>query len=109
LREGSEVRHVEWGELNVAFKTVPSGFDAGPLLRGFPDGACHCPHWGYVFSGKIVVRYSDGEEETVTPGQAYYWRPGHVPFYPEETEVLELSPKEKLKDVMEGLVKESNA
>ena len=28
--------------------------DASPLLRGLPDDRCPCPHWGYVFTGRLT-------------------------------------------------------
>jgi hypothetical protein len=90
----------EWGDMIVSFVRYPAGFDAASMLRGFPDGYCPCPHWGYVLSGKFVVRYAD-REETFKRGDAYHMPPGHTPLYIEDTEVFEVSPAAELHHVIE--------
>jgi hypothetical protein len=84
----------------LSFVRYPAGFDAGPMLRGFPGSYCPCPHWGTVLSGKFVVRYAD-REETFERGYAYYMSPGHTPPYLEDTEVFEVSRAAELRRVME--------
>jgi hypothetical protein len=91
---------VSWGDLQVEFETFPAGLDTAPLLKGLPGDACPCPHWGYVFKGRFVIRYAD-HEETVTAGDAFYMAPGHVPVFLEDTEMFELSPAEELRAVLE--------
>lgn len=91
---------MEWGELLAEFEQFPAGLDTAPLLKGLPGDACPCPHWGYVFSGRMLVRYAD-HEETVGPGDAFYMAPGHVPVFLEDTEMFELSPAAQLRDVLE--------
>ena len=93
----------EWGDLKVEFETFPAGLDTAPLLRGLPDDACPCPHWGYVFSGSILVRYRD-HEETYRTGDAFYMAPGHVPVFLEDTEIFELSPAAQLAEVMQVVI-----
>jgi hypothetical protein len=90
----------DWGDLLVEHKVYPAGLDAAPLVKGLPDDACPCPHWGYVFRGRFVIRYRD-REETVQAGDAFYMAPGHVPVFEEETEVFELSPAEEMRAVMQ--------
>jgi hypothetical protein len=91
---------VGWGDLQVEFETFPAGLDTAPLLKGLPGGACPCPHWGYVFKGRFVVRYAD-HEETVESGNAFYMAPGHVPVFVEDTEMFELSPAHELRAVLD--------
>lgn len=91
---------LEWGDLQVEFETFPAGLDTGPLLEGLPGDACPCPHWGYVFKGRFVIRYAD-HEETVRAGDAFYMAPGHVPVFLEDTQMFELSPAEQLRTVLE--------
>ena len=67
----------DWGEMRLDFASFPP-HNLAPLLKGLPDNRCQCPHWGYLFEGKSVVRYAD-HEETITAGQAFYMSPGHVP------------------------------
>jgi quercetin dioxygenase-like cupin family protein len=41
------------------------------LLKGLPDDRCQCPHWGYVFKGKMTARYAD-RDEVYEAGDAFY-------------------------------------
>jgi hypothetical protein len=94
-------RSHEWGGYSVSIiKELKELGDVSPLLEGLPDNMCHAPHWGYVFKGKMVIKYKD-REETITAGDAYYMEPGHVPIYTEEgTEYLIFSPKKEVGEVM---------
>jgi hypothetical protein len=58
-----------WGEMRLDFASFPP-HNLAPLLMGLPDNRCQCPYWGYLFKGKIVVRYAD-HEETINAGQAF--------------------------------------
>jgi hypothetical protein len=89
----------EWGDLLAEFEQFPAGLDTAPLLKGLPGDACPCPHWGYVFKGRFVVRYAD-HEETIVTGDAFYLQPGHVPVFLEDTEMFELSSAVQLSDVL---------
>ena len=93
-------RQAEWGDLTVALETFPSGTDLSPLFRGLPDGRCQCPHWGYLLSGRLRVRYRD-HEEIVNAGEAYYMAPGHAPIFEEDTEVVEFSPRGEYQMMLE--------
>src|SRR5512146_526106 len=83
-----EGRYVEMGDYTVAFETFRADIDPAPLFAGLPDDRCQCPHWGYVISGRLVMRYPD-HEETFTAGDAYYIPPGHLPVVTAGTEVVE--------------------
>lgn len=85
-----EERSTEWGELTMDFAKPPPG-DLAPLLKGLPDDLCQCPHWGYLFKGRVVVRYAD-REEMIEAGQAFYMPPGHAPEALEELELIQFSP-----------------
>ena len=65
--------------------------DATPVFRGLPDDRCQSPHWGYVFSGRITLKYAD-HDEVYEAGDAYYAPPGHIPIVTAGTEVVEFSP-----------------
>src|SRR5690242_15172889 len=39
------------------FVTIKISHDLAPMLASLPGGNCSCPHWGYVFKGRIIVRY----------------------------------------------------
>lgn len=85
-----------YGELDgytVGFETFRADADGTPFFRGLPDDRCQSPHWGYVISGSLTLRYAD-REETFETGDAYYAPPGHIPVVTEGTEVVEFSPTE---------------
>ena len=85
------------GELDgyrVGFMLVREDVDTTPLLKGLPEDRCPCPHWGYVFSGKVTFRYPD-RDETYETGDAYYAPPGHVPVIKAGTELIEFSPTDE--------------
>ena len=81
----------------VNFVEFRNDVDATPLLKGLPDDRCQCPHWGYVFKGKMTARYPD-RDEVFEVGDAFYTPPGHVPVKNEPgTEILWFSPSEELR------------
>ena len=94
------LRQAEWGEMNVGLERFPAGTDTEPVFKGLPDDRCQCPHWGYVISGRLRVRYED-REETLRAGDAYYMSPGHLPIFDDDTEVVEFSPKGAYQQTME--------
>jgi hypothetical protein len=105
--DGVEVRTTPiGGDMSVNYISLPQGTDMGPALKGLPDDACQCPHWGYLLKGRIRVRTAAGEEE-YEAGQAYYWAPGHVPVALEDSELVEFSPTEDFKQVIGHVVAQS--
>ena len=68
-----EDRHQEIDDYTVNFLTFGQTIDATPLLSGLPDDRCSCPHWGYVFKGRITYRFA-GHDEVFEAGDAF-----HVP------------------------------
>jgi hypothetical protein len=80
----------------VGFTSFKEDVDGTPLMKGLPDDRCQCPHWGYLFSGRLVFRFAD-HEEVIEPGDAFYVPPGHVPAMHEAgTEFVLFSPAEEL-------------
>jgi hypothetical protein len=94
------IQEAEWGDIHVGFETYNEEFDIAPLLKGLPDDMCQCPHYGYVFKGRMRVRYAD-REEVVEAGDAYYMEPGHSPVLEAGTELVEFSPKDEYRKTME--------
>lgn len=93
-------RSVQWGAMEVSFRSFPAGFDARPLVRGLPDDLCPCPHWGYVLKGRMDLGLP-GETVIVTAGDAFYMPPGHVPHFLEDTDFFEVSPSDEMQAVQE--------
>ncbi|KUM69415.1 hypothetical protein J7F01_19125 [Streptomyces sp. ISL-22] len=88
------------GGMSVGYIRLPQGTDMGPALKGMPDDACQCPHWGYLLKGRLVMHTAEGEH-TYEAGQAYYWAPGHVPVALEDCEFVEFSPTEDFQKVID--------
>jgi hypothetical protein len=99
--EGNEGHFSELGGYTVGYETYRADSDPYALFKGLPDDHCQCAHWGVVLKGKLTYRYSDGTEETIGEGEAYYARPGHLPFLHAGTEVVEFSPTNDLQQTME--------
>jgi hypothetical protein len=88
----------------VNFIEYRQDIDVTPLLKGLPNDRCPCPHWGYVFKGRIKMRFAD-HEEIYEAGDAFYAPPGHAPIANEPgTEYLQFSPVEKMRELEKVLL-----
>ena len=106
-----EVRKARFGDYYASFLSIPAGMGL-ELFKGLPDDACQSEHWGYVFNGSYRIRYTDGHEEVVSAGEAYYCPPGppgHVFAAIEDCETIEFSPKEELDRTLEVVGKNLEA
>jgi len=65
------------------------------MLKSLPGGNCSCPHWGYLFKGRMIVRYND-HEEVFEAGDAFYMSPGHAPEAEAGSEFVQFSPADQL-------------
>jgi hypothetical protein len=90
--------------MEVGLTTV-APIDPSPMYQGLPGGICICPHYGYVFSGRIRCVYpgTDWPDEIAVAGDAYFFNAGHYLIYEEETEHLELNPAHALQTIMNHL------
>jgi hypothetical protein len=95
-------RTEEFGDYTVNFVTIRQEADLAPLLKGLPGDSCQCPHWGYLFTGTMTVRYHD-RIETIVAGDAFYLPPGHIPMAAAGTEFVQFSPAAELKKSEEAM------
>ena len=93
----------------VTFESIPAGMGGPDLFKGLPDDACQAPHWGYLFKGKFKATYTDGSEDVVSAGEAYYLRPGHIYEALEDVESLEFSPTAEWRQTTEQVGKNVEA
>src|ERR1700722_4953134 len=100
----SEDRSEDTGGYTVDFVTIREDHDLSEVLSGLDGGHCSCPHWGYVFQGKITVTYGD-REETIGAGEAFYMPPGHVPAATAGSEFIQFSPADQLRTTQEAIVR----
>jgi hypothetical protein len=84
-----------YGTLAGEYYSVKAGADFTPLLEGLKDDLCQAPHWGYVIEGEMTVTYKDGNEETVSAGDLFYWPPGHTLKVAKDTETIMFSPQKE--------------
>ena len=101
---GRGFRSEQWGDMEVGYTTTGVG-DHAAVYQGLPGGVCQCPHYGYVFKGRIRSRYPDTDwsDEVASAGEAYFFPAGHVLSYEEETEALELNPAAALQTLMDHI------
>jgi hypothetical protein len=85
-----------WGGMRVGVERYHAPFDDAPLLVGLPDDRCQCPHWGYLLSGRLTVRYAD-REQVVEEGEVYYAAPGHTVAADAGTMLVEFSPVDEFR------------
>ena len=98
--EGFEGRYEKLaGGYTVGFETYTADADAAPLFQGLPDDRCQCPHWGYVLSGRVDLKFAD-RDETYEAGDAYFAPPGHTPVFFAGTEIVEFSPSDGLDETV---------
>jgi hypothetical protein len=100
----AEDRTEELDGYTVNFVSITQDMDLAPMLKGLPDDNCQCPHWGYVFKGRLTLRLAD-HEEVFEAGDAYYMPPGHIPKAEAGSEFVQFSPSEELRAVEAAMMK----
>jgi hypothetical protein len=88
----------------VNFVSIRQDHDLAPMLSGLPGGRCQCPHWGYVVTGRMIVRYAD-REEAYEAGDAFYMPPGHTPAAEAGSEIIQFSPSDQLQEVEAAIMR----
>lgn len=99
---GKGFKSIHWGDMEVGY-TEAGPTNASASYEGLPGGVCMCPHYGYVFSGKIRCVYPGSalEDEVAEAGDVYFFRAGHHLIYEEPTQALELNPADALQTLMD--------
>jgi hypothetical protein len=104
----AEDRHEDLAGYTTSFTTIRQDADLAPMLKGLPDDRCQCPHWGYVFKGRLTWRFAD-REEVCEAGDAFYVQPGHTPAAEAGSEFLQISPAGELREVTAAVMKNMQA
>ena len=100
----AEDRTEELDGYSVSFVSISQDMDLAPMLKGLPDDSCQCPHWGYVFKGRLTWRFADHEEVTEA-GDAFYAPPGHAPKADAGSEFVQFSPADELRATEAAIMK----
>ncbi len=103
----AEDRSEDIGGYTVNFVSIRQESDLAPMLKGLPDDRCQCPHWGYVFSGRLTFTYGD-REEVYEAGDAFYTPSGHTPRADAGTEFVQFSPTGEL-EVTQAVIQQNMA
>jgi mannose-6-phosphate isomerase-like protein (cupin superfamily) len=103
----AEDRTEELDGYSVSFVSIRETHDLAALLKGLPGDSCQCPHWGYVFKGKLTWRFAD-HEEVCEAGDAYYVPPGHVPEAEAGSEFVQFSPSDVLHTTEAAMMENMN-
>jgi hypothetical protein len=98
---GYASRMADWGGMTVGFEHAEAGQDASSMLEGLPDNRCQAPHWGYLFSGTMVVEYAD-RSETIEGPRAYHVEPGHRISFQTDCDALEFTPTDALERTLDA-------
>jgi hypothetical protein len=92
------------GALAAEYFSLAAGTDLAPLLEGLTNNACQAAHWGYLITGDVVITYTDGNEETCTAGDVFYWHPGHSVRVNADAELVLFSPQAEHAHVLEHIL-----
>ena len=98
-----------YGKMSGEYFSFGAGTDITPLLHGLDGDLCQCPHWGYVLEGATTATYSNGEQETVSKGDLFYWPPGHTVKADEDAELILFSPQAEHGQVMDHILEKINS
>jgi hypothetical protein len=82
-----------YGKFAGEYFSLGAGTDLTPLLKGLEGDLCQAPHWGYLIEGEVTVTYKDGQRETVSGGDLFYWPPGHTLKVGRDAEIILFSPQ----------------
>ena len=98
-----------YGKMGGEYFSFGAGTDMTPLLHGLEGDLCQCPHWGYVLEGATTATYTNGEQETVSKGDLFYWPPGHTVKADEDAELILFSPQVEHGQVMDHILEKINS
>jgi hypothetical protein len=93
-----------YAQIGGEYFSLATGTDIAPLLEGLHDDACHAPHWGYVISGTVIIRYTDGAEETCSGQDLFHWPAGHSVRVVDDAEIVLFSPQAEHTAVMDHML-----
>jgi quercetin dioxygenase-like cupin family protein len=58
-----------------------------------------------MIEGQLLVKYDDGSEEMLTPGDVFYMPPGHTAVVIKDMKFLDFSPEKELDVVLDHIAK----
>lgn len=92
-----------YGKLGAEYFSFGAGTDITELLHGLEGDLCQCPHWGYVVKGRLTTTNAEGNQESVSEGDLFYWPPGHTVRADAEADIVMFSPEREHNAVIEHI------
>jgi hypothetical protein len=84
--------------------TLAQGVDTAPLFEGLDGDLCQCPHWGFVLAGRLTTTDAEGQQETVSSNDLFYWPPGHNVNVEADAEIIMFSPQRQHSEVIDHMI-----
>ena len=93
-----------YGKISGEYFSLSAGVDTTPLFEGLEGNLCQCPHWGYVLQGKLTTTDAEGQRESVSAGELFYWPPGHNVRVDADAEIVMFSPQHEHSKVIDHMI-----
>ena len=104
IRQRGEFGTVKgFDKISGEYFTLAAGVDTTPLFVGLEGNQCQCPHWGFVLRGRITTTDANGNNETVTADDLFYWPPGHNVRVDADAEIIMFSPQREHSAVIDHM------
>ena len=91
-------------KISGEYFTLSAGVDTTPLFQGLEGNLCQCPHWGFVLRGRLTTTDADGEQETVSANDLFYWPAGHNVKVDADAEIVMFSPQREHSLVIDHMI-----
>lgn len=99
----------DFGPISAEYFSLARGVDTTPLFKGLDADQCQCPHWGFVLQGQLTVTAADGNSETVSSQDLFYWPPGHNVRVDADAEIIMFSPQREHSHVIAHMIEKTGA
>ena len=96
-----------FGKISGEYFSLSAEVDTTPLFMGLEGNLCQCPHWGYVVSGQVTTTDAEGNQETVTTNDLFFWPAGHNIKVNEDAEIIMFSPQHEHTKVINHMIEKT--
>jgi hypothetical protein len=95
------------GKISGEYFSLSAGVDTTPLFMGLEGNLCQSPHWGFVLSGQLTTTDADGNQETVSANDMFYWPAGHNVKVNADAEIVMFSPQHEHSLVINHMIEKT--
>jgi hypothetical protein len=105
IRQRTEFGSVKgFDKISGEYFTLAAGVDTTELFLGLEGNLCQCPHWGFVLRGRLTTTDAQGQQETVSQHDLFYWPPGHNVKVEQDAELIMFSPQHEHSAVIDHMI-----